>query len=420
MPADLVVVGLGYVGLPLAARAVEAGMTVRGHDTGEAVVRGLQEGRSHVGDVPDDVVAAMTERGFTASTDPAVLAGADTIALCVPTGLTDSGQPDLEAVRSAARTASAHLRPGTLVVLESTSFPGTTEEVVLPLLEQGSGLSAGADFHLVHSPERVDPGNPAFGVHNTPKVIGGVTPLCAKYGVAFYGRFVDASLVVARGTREAEMAKLLENTHRYVNIALVNEVATYCDSAGIDVWDVLHCAATKPFGYTPFLPGPGVGGHCIPVDPRYLGSKAAAEGFTFTTLEAAHAVNDRMPEHVCARVDRLLAAEGTSLRGAEVLLLGVSYKPDVADTRQSPAYPVARGLMRRGARVRYHDPNVAEFLVDGVPVGGADDLLGALRTADAAVLLQDHSCYTAADLVAGGTPVLDTRGKHAGENVTLL
>lgn len=420
MPVDLVVVGLGYVGLPLAARAVEAGFTVRGHDISDAVVHGLSAGRSHVGDVPDEVVARMTENGFTASTDPSAFAGADTIVLCVPTGLTETGQPDLGAVRAAAETVSEHLRPGTLVVLESTSFPGTTEEVVQPVLEANTGLAAGTDFHLVYSPERIDPGNAAFGLRNTPKIIGGVTPLCAKYGVAFYGGLVDASLVVARGTREAEMAKLLENTHRYVNIALVNEVAAYCDGAGIDVWDVLHCAATKPFGYTPFLPGPGVGGHCIPVDPRYLGTKASAEGFTFTTLEAAHAVNERMPEHVCARVDRILAAEGASTSAAEVLLLGVAYKPDVADTRQSPAYPVARGLMRRGARVRYHDPNVPEFVVDGVPVPRAERLVDSLRAADAAVLLQDHSCYTAADLVAGGVPVLDTRGKHAGENVVLL
>lgn len=420
MSLDLVVVGLGYVGLPLAARAREAGLATTGLDTCEQVVRGLRAGRSHVGDVPDDVVAGMVASGFEPTADPAVLAEADTVVLCVPTGLSDSGEPDLTAVRAAARTVGEHLRPGTLVVLESTSFPGTTEEVVLPLLESGSGLVVGDDFHLVYSPERIDPGNASFGVHNTPKVVGGVTPLCAKYGVAFYSGVVDAPLVVSKGTREAEMSKLLENTHRYLNIALVNEVATYCDSADIDVWDVLHCAATKPFGYSPFHPGPGVGGHCIPVDPRYLGSKARAEGFTFSTLEAAHAVNERMPEHVCSRVGRILRNEGKSERRANVVLLGVAYKRDLPDTRQSPAYPVARGLMSRGARVRYHDPNVQEFTVDGEPVPAADDLRAALAAADVAVLLQDHSCYSAADLTTSGCPVLDTRGRYAGENVTLL
>lgn len=420
MPVDLVVVGLGYVGLPLAARASEAGLSTVGHDICEEVVNGLRAGRSNIGDVPDELLSTMNAQGFLATTDPSVLAAADTIVLCVPTGLSDTGEPDLGAVRAAASTVSEHLRPGALVILESTSFPGTTEEIVLPLLQAGSGLIVGDDFHLAYSPERIDPGNTTFGVHNTPKIVGGVTPLCAKYGVAFYNPIVDAPLVVAKGTREAEMAKLLENTHRYVNIALVNEVAMYCDRTDLDVWDVLHCAATKPFGYTPFDPGPGVGGHCIPIDPRYLGSKARADGFTFGTLESAHAVNDRMPEHVCSRAERILLQEGTSMQGSEVLLLGVAYKRDVADTRQSPAYPVARGLMRRGARVKYHDPHVPEFIVDGSEVPATSGLDAAMRSADITILLQDHTCYAAADLVGSGRPVLDTRGKVAGENVTLL
>ena len=276
---DLVVVGLGYVGLPLLARARETGMSIAGFDVSAAVVAGLNAGRSHIADVPDSAVADMVAAGFRASTDPALIAEADTVVLCVPTGLTD-GSPDLSAVRAAARSVGARLRPNTLVVLESTSYPGTTEDVVRPVLEAVSGLRAGEDFHLVYSPERIDPGNPCFGVRNTPKVVAGVTPLCAKHGVAFYGRFVD-TLVVSRGTREAEMAKLLENTYRYVNIALVNEVALFCDRTGIDVWDVLHCAGTKPFGFAPFQPGPGVGGHCIPVDPVYLDKAAESAGFAF-------------------------------------------------------------------------------------------------------------------------------------------
>ncbi|MGW3467614.1 nucleotide sugar dehydrogenase [Saccharopolyspora sp. NPDC000995] len=419
MSAELVVVGLGYVGLPLAARACEAGLAVIGLDISSEVVAEIHAGRSHVRDVSNDVIAGMAANGFTATTDPSVLGDADTIVLCVPTGLSETGEPDLTAVRTAARTVSGHLRPGTLVVLESTSYPGTTEEVVLPILERGSGLRAGPDFHLAYSPERIDPGNAAFGVKNTPKIISGVTPLCAKYGVAFYGRFVD-TLVVSRGTREAEMAKVLENTYRYVNIALVNEVALFCDQMGIDVWDVLHCAATKPFGFAPFQPGPGVGGHCIPVDPLYLQSKANSVGFSFNVLAAAREVNQRIPEYVVTRVVKLIEEQGQPVSGARVVLLGVTYKRDVADTRESPAFPVARGLLARGADVRFHDPNVQSFAVDGTALVKVDQLADALRTADIAILMQDHACYDPVELAASKCVLLDTRGRSTGANVTLL
>ncbi|MCX2729650.1 nucleotide sugar dehydrogenase [Saccharopolyspora sp. NFXS83] len=419
MSVDLVVVGLGYVGLPLASAACAAGLTTVGLDVSGEVVAGLNAGRSHVGDVPEATVAEMVAAGFTATTDSAVLATSDTVVLCVPTGLSASGDPDLSAVRAAAGTVATHLRAGTLVVLESTSHPGTTEEVVRPILERGSGLRVGEDFHLVYSPERIDPGNERFSMHNTPKIISGCTPLCAKYGVAFYGRFVE-SLVVSRGTREAEMAKLLENSYRYVNIALVNEVALFCDRMGIDVWDVLHCAGTKPFGFAPFQPGPGVGGHCIPIDPRYLESKARSAGFTFDTLSAARAVNERMPSHVVLRAAELLAERGAALAGSRVLLLGVAYKPDVADTRESPAYPIARELLARGARVSFHDPEVAEFEVDGRAIRKEHPLPEALSDADLVVLLQDHSCYDLVEISSTGCALLDTRGKSAGGSVTLL
>jgi UDP-N-acetyl-D-glucosamine dehydrogenase len=419
MSAELVVVGLGYVGLPLAARACEAGLAVVGMDISSEVVAEINAGRSHVRDVSNEVVAGMTANGFTATTDPSVLGDTDTIVLCLPTGLSETGEPDLTAVRTAARTVSEHLRPGTLVVLESTSYPGTTEEVVLPILERGSGLRVGVDFHLVYSPERIDPGNVAFGVKNTPKIVSGVTPLCAKYGVVFYSRLVD-TVVVSRGTREAEMAKVLENTYRYVNIALVNEVALFCDRVGIDVWDVLHCAATKPFGFAPFQPGPGVGGHCIPVDPLYLQSKAHSVGFSFDTLAAARAVNQRIPEHVVTRVAKLLEAQGKPVSGAQVVLLGVTYKRDVSDTRESPAFPVARGLLARGANVSFHDPNVRSFAVDGVELVKVDDLADALQSADLVVLMQDHACYDPVELAASKCSLLDTRGRSIGANVTLL
>lgn len=419
MSVDLAVVGLGYVGLPLVSAACAAGLHTVGLDISGEVVAGLNAGRSHVGDVPDETVAEMVAAGFSASTDPAVLAAADTIVLCVPTGLSAQGEPDLGAVRAAANTAADHLRVGTLVVLESTSYPGTTEEVVRPILERGSGLRVGEDFHLVYSPERIDPGNERFGMQNTPKIISGCTPLCAKYGVAFYGRFVE-SLVVSRGTREAEMAKLLENSYRYVNIALVNEVALFCDRTGIDVWDVLHCAATKPFGFAPFQPGPGVGGHCIPVDPRYLESKARSAGFTFDTLSAARAVNERMPAHVLRRAAELLAEQGRTLAGSRVLLLGVAYKRDVADTRESPAFPIASGLLTRGAAVSFHDPGVPKFEVDGLAVRKEHRIPESLSEADLVILLQEHSCYDLVEIAASGCTLLDTRGKSEGSTVTLL
>ncbi|MER5388818.1 nucleotide sugar dehydrogenase [Saccharopolyspora sp. NPDC002686] len=418
MPLDLVVVGLGYVGLPLAARACEAGLSTAGLDISDAVVAGLNAGRSHVGDVPDEVVADLVASGFQAGTDPSVIGTADTVVICVPTGLS-GGEPDLAAVRSAARAVGDHLRPGMLVVLESTSHPGTTEETVRPILEERSGLAVGADFHLVFSPERIDPGNAAFGVRNTPKVVGGVTPLCAKYGATFYGRFVD-SVVVARGTREAELAKLLENTYRYVNIALVNEIAQFCDRVNIDVWDVLRCAGTKPFGYVPFDPGPGVGGHCIPIDPLYLASKASEEGFTFDVLNAARGVNDRMPRHVVDRSAELLRDQDKQLRDARVLLLGVTYKRDVADTRESPAFPVARELMRRGAEVVFHDPHVDSFAVDGSEISKVDGLRAGLAAADLAILLQAHAEYDTRTLSGSACPLLDTRGVVAGEHVARI
>ncbi|WP_020674234.1 nucleotide sugar dehydrogenase [Amycolatopsis nigrescens] len=419
MSVDLAVVGLGYVGLPLARQACDAGLATVGFDIAPAVVETLSSGRSHVHDVSTDDIARMRETGFTASLDPAIIATADTVVICVPTGLSPEGAPDLGAVRAAARTVGARLRPEMLVVLESTSYPGTTEEVLLPILESVSGMAAGKEFHLAFSPERIDPGNRRFTVGNTPKIVSGVTPLCAKYCAAFYGRFID-TVVVARGTREAEMAKLLENTYRYVNIALVNEMTVFCETMGIDAWDVLHCAGTKPFGFARFKPGPGVGGHCIPVDPLYLSSKAQSEGFTFSLLSAARDVNDGMPGYVVGRAAAMLAGQGIDPADAEVLLLGVTYKPDVPDVRESPAAGVAEGLRALGTTVAYHDPYVAEFAVAGGSIVGSADLPAALARADLAVLLQDHACYDSAVLARLSRSLLDTRGKVAGSRVEML
>jgi UDP-N-acetyl-D-glucosamine dehydrogenase len=419
MTVDLVVVGLGYVGLPLARRACEVGLSTTGYDISATVVNKVSAGISHIGDVSDAHLADMLSGGFTATTDPSAISRAETVVLCVPTGLSADGEPDLGSVRAASHTVAEHLSPGTLVVLESTSYPGTTAELVRPIMEQVSGLRAGEDFHLAYSPERIDPGNERFGIHNTPKVVSGCTPLCAKYAVAFYGRFID-SLVVSRGTREAEMAKLLENTYRYVNIALVNEIALYCGKMGIDVWDVLHCAGTKPFGFASFSPGPGIGGHCIPIDPFYLSAKADAEGFSFGMLSAARDVHQRMPTHVVDRAVEMLAEQGKSVYEAEILLLGVAYKPDVADTRESPATAIVRELRHAGAAVVYHDPHVPEFAVDDVGVPRVKHLPESLRAVDLAIFLQDHSWYDPVMLASAGCSLLDTRGKIAGARVTLL
>ncbi|HEX2133592.1 MAG TPA: nucleotide sugar dehydrogenase [Actinophytocola sp.] len=414
---DLVVVGLGYAGMPLARQACRAGLRTAGVDVDDQVVAGLTARRSHVPGVSGADVAAMAGAGFTAGTDPAAVATADTVVICVPTGLAADRGPDLGPLRSASTSVGRHLRPGTLVVLESTSFPGTTEEVVLPILERHSGLRAGEDFYLAFAPERIDPGNERFGLVDTPKVVSGHTPLCAKYCATFYARLLD-TVVVARGTREAELAKLLENTYRFVNIALVNEFARYCDAVGIDVWDVLHCAGTKPFGFERFEPGPGVGGHCIPVDPLYLTGRARAQGFTFSLVEAARVVNEGMPAHVVRRSRSLLGERG--LAGASVLLLGVTYKADVPDTRESPAEPIAAGLVELGADVAYHDPHVPRLRVGGTDLRRETDLASAAARADLTILLQDHRDYDPILLGTAPRLLLDTRGKISGSRVQYL
>ncbi|GAA2688042.1 MULTISPECIES: nucleotide sugar dehydrogenase [Actinosynnema] len=405
---DLVVVGLGYVGLPLAREACRAGLAVAGLDTDASVVAGLLAGRSHVGDVGEADVAWMLASGFRPTGDDEVLAGAGAVVLCVPTPLTPDGAPDLTAVRAACTAVAARLRPGTLVVLESTTYPGTTEEVVAPLLET-SGLRAGADFPLAFSPERVDPGNAARGVRVTPKVVGGLTPACGAAAAEFYGKFV-ASVHLAKGAREAEMAKLLENTYRHVNIALVNELTVLCRELGVDPWDVIDSAATKPFGFQPFHPGPGVGGHCIAVDPYLLSHRVRALGHPFRLVEAAQEVNSRMPGHVVERAAALALRHGVDLAGERVLLCGVTYKADVADLRETPATPVARLLRDRGAEVAFHDPHVAEWSVDDVPVPREPDLVTGLRACALTIVVTHHRAFAPEELAAHSRLLLDTRG----------
>jgi nucleotide sugar dehydrogenase len=410
---DLVVLGLGYVGLPLALEAVRSGMTVIGFDVNSAVTDGLNAGRSHVDDLSENDIAEMLAAGFRATTDEAEISSATTAVICVPTPLSDDGGPDLGAVIGATRAVSRNLRAGMLVVLESTTYPGTTDEVVRPILEE-SGLTAGVDFHLGFSPERIDPGNQKFGPRNTPKIVGGDTPGCVDRTAEFYSRFVE-TVVRTKGTREAETAKLLENTYRHVNIALVNEMARFCHELGIDLWDVINAAGTKPFGFHAFYPGPGVGGHCIPIDPNYLSHNVRARlGYPFRFVELAQEINATMPTYVGRRAQNILNDAGLAINGARILLLGVTYKADIADQRESPAVPLARVLMGLGAKITYHDPNIESWRVAGTEVQRADDLLGALSEADLVILVQNHSAYDAEKLSQVAKRFFDTRGATSG------
>lgn len=419
MARDLVVIGLGYVGLPLAQEATRAGLTVTGLDISPAVVEGLNSGRSHVDDLSDHDIRAMLEGGFVATSDASVIADAATVVICVPTPLTSDGGPDLATVLSASRSIAEHLRPGHLVVLESTTYPGTTDDEVRPLLE-ASGLMAGIDFHLAFSPERIDPGNQAFGLRNTPKVVGGHTPECTQAATEFYKRVVD-TVVPVGGTREAEMAKLLENTYRHINIALVNEMARFCHELDIDLWEVIEAARSKPFGFEAFYPGPGVGGHCIPIDPNYLSYQVQAKlGYPFRFVELAQEINAGMPAYVVRRIQDALNDDGKPVRGARILLLGVTYKPDIADQRESPAKPVALALRDKGAIVEYHDPYVGTWNPGGETLESVAALDGALARADLVVLLQRHSAYSLDMIVERAQRIFDTRGVAYGPNVVRL
>ncbi|MGA8988014.1 nucleotide sugar dehydrogenase [Aeromicrobium sp.] len=419
MSIDMAIIGLGYVGLPLAQQAARSGLRVAGFDVNGAMVDSLNSGTSHIDDLTDADIAEMLSLGFSATTDEAILAEADAIVICVPTPLSVDGEPDLGAVIAATTTISRQLRKEHLVVLESTTYPGTTDEVVRPILEQ-TGLDAGSDFHLAFSPERVDPGNPTYGIANTPKVVGGHTPESTEVATAFYNRFID-TVVPSKGTREAEMTKLLENTYRHINIALVNEMAQFCHEMDIDLWEVIRNAATKPFGFQAFFPGPGVGGHCIPIDPNYLSYKVRATlGRPFQFVELAQSINLQMPAYVVERIADLLNDEGKALRGATILLLGVTYKPNIADQRESPATPLAKLLIDKGANLVFHDPHVDNWTPNGVSVTEAGDLDEALRTADVSVLLQNHKEYDLPAIASTAKCLFDTKGATDSPGVARL
>ena len=415
----LVVVGQGYVGLPLAMRAVEAGFDVVGFDVDAAKVGALTDGRSPVEDITDErLAAALSTRRYRATTDPADADGFDVAVISVPTPLRDSA-PDLSYLEDAATALAPHLRRGACVILESTTYPGTTEELVAPLLEEGSGLKAGADFRLGYSPERIDPGNQTWTFENTPKVVSGVDADSLAAVAGFYDRLVERTVPVS-SPKEAELTKLLENTFRHVNIALVNELAMFAHELGIDVWEAIDAASTKPFGYLRFTPGPGVGGHCLPIDPSYLAWQVRRSlGHTFRFVELANDVNDHMPDYVVRRVVEGLNDRERSVKGSRVLLLGLAYKRNTGDARESPSRPIAEELVRLGADVRAADPHVDDRHVPaGVHrvVADADELAAA----DVVVVLVDHDDFDA-DLVSSSARyVLDTRRWTSGPTVEHL
>jgi len=416
---SLTVVGLGYVGLPLAYEASRSGMRVFGLDTNPSVVERLSKGESHIDDIDSDQLSSMIDAGFSPTIEPDCISDSEVVLICVPTPLDDDGTPDIGQIEAAAEVVSQHLRPGSLVVLESTTYPGTTEDVVRPILEAGSGLTAGTDFHLAYSPERIDPGNLEWGVRNTPKVIGGLTAACTDRAVRFYDQVVD-TVVPTSGLREAEFAKLLENTYRHVNIALMNEMAVFCHELGIDLWAAITAAETKPFGFQAFRPGPGVGGHCIPIDPNYLSWVARSVGFRLRFVELAQEVSERMPAYVARRIQDALNRSGKAVNGAHIVLAGVTYKPNVTDHRETPARPLALHLQGMGGRVSYVDPMVDEFQVGGRSLERISELSEAIRVADVLVLLQAHEEFINSTILDSATCILDTSGRLTGRNVERL
>jgi nucleotide sugar dehydrogenase len=404
----VVVVGQGYVGLPVAMAAVDAGYHVVGLDVDEAKVKMLAAGQSYVEDVSDDRLRCALDSGrYRPTTEASAAAGFDIAVVSVPTPLRE-GAPDLSYIEDSARTLAPLLTKGATVILESTTYPGTTEELVRPLLEEGSGLAAGSQFHLGYSPERIDPGNATWRLENTPKVVSGIDEASLGRVKGFYDRLVDETVPVS-SPREAELTKLLENTFRHVNIALVNELAMFADDLGIDVWEAIDAASTKPFGFMRFTPGPGVGGHCLPVDPSYLSWQVRRSlGQSFRFVELANDVNEHMPDYVVRRLIAAMNRRGLALKGRRVLLLGLSYKRNTGDARESPSHHVARGLQRYGAEVRAADPHVLD--VHGPPgVTMVEATPEELAAADAVVLLVDHDAFDLDAVLAHSAYVFDAR-----------
>ncbi len=415
------VVGLGYVGLPLAVEFARAGFPVIGIDTDASKVAEVNAGRSYVGDVPAETLARLVSEGkIRATTELAAIAELDTVNICVPTPLRKTKDPDMSYVAAACQAISEHLHAGMLIILESTTYPGTTDEFVLPMLER-PGLGVGRDFFLCFSPERVDPGNPNYQTANIPKVVGGVTPACTRMGALLYAQALE-KVVPVSSTQVAEMVKLLENTFRMINIGLANEMALMCDRMGIDVWEVIEAAATKPFGFMPFYPGPGLGGHCIPIDPFYLSWKTRQAGIEARFIELAGYINGQMPLFVVEKIQNALNDQIKPLRGSHVHLLGMAYKRDIDDVRESPALDIAHLLRKRGARVTYSDRYVSRVRLDGEELG-SEDMEKMVEAADCVVIVTDHSGIDYPALARRARLIVDTRNALrgcTGDNIVRL
>ncbi len=405
--ARLGVLGLGYVGLPLAVEFARAGFDVTGIDLSQEKVDLFNRGQSYIKDVSDEVMSPLIKSGkLRATTDFSVIEGLDTVDICVPTPLRKTKDPDMSYVVAATESIAAHLHPGILIMLGSTTYPGTTNELVLPKLET-SGLHVGKDFFLCFSPERVDPGNAKYQTHNIPKVVGGITPACTQLGALLYSQTLE-TVVPVSSTRVAEMVKLLENTFRLINIGLVNELAVMCDRMKIDVWEVIDAAATKPFGFMPFYPGPGLGGHCIPIDPFYLSWKSKEAGIEARFIELAGHVNGRMPEFVAEKIQNALNLDSKAVRGSHVHILGTAYKRNIEDVRESPALDIMVILTRLGAKVTFSDPFVKRVDLNG-QILEAQDMLTSVRAADCVAIITDHDGVDYQAVVDNSKLIVDTR-----------
>ena len=420
--AKLGVIGLGYVGLPLAVEMAQSGFRVTGIDIDGSKVESLNAGLSYVLDVPSHAVSLAVADGTLRATQSfGALELLDSIHVCVPTPLRKNKDPDLSYIIAAIEAVHNHLSPEKLIIVESTIYPGTTRELILPILER-SGLKAGKDFFLAFSPERVDPGNKTYTTRNIPKVVGGVTPRCTEIASVLYEQIVESTIAVS-SSESAEMVKLLENTFRSVNIALVNEMARMCRMFAVNVWEVIDAAKTKPFGFMPFYPGPGVGGHCVSIDPFYLTWKAKMNGFEPRLVELAAIINGQMPEFIVTRIADALNKNQKSIRGSRLLALGITYKPDIVDTRESPAVEVVRILIEQGANVSYSDPFIPTIDIAGRPFSSTLVNAELLQAIDCAVILTDHSAFDYPMLAAGSALILDCRNalkNYPGENVLPL
>jgi UDP-N-acetyl-D-glucosamine dehydrogenase len=405
------IVGLGYVGLPLAVEFAHAGFSVTGIDLSEQKTRSVNAGQSYIGDISTSAVAKLVEAGkLRATNDFSVVAELDTINICVPTPLRKTKDPDMSYIVSACEEIAKYIHPGTLIILESTTYPGTTEELVLPMLT-ASGLKVGEDFFLCFSPERVDPGNPKYQTKNIPKVVGGTTATCTEVGRLFYAQALQ-TVVPVSSTQVAEMVKLLENTFRMINIGLVNEIAMMCDRIGINVWEVIDAAATKPFGFMPFYPGPGLGGHCIPIDPFYLSWKTKQAGIEARFIELAGYINGQMPHFVVDKVQNALNDAGKPVKGSHIHIMGVAYKRDIDDMRESPALDIALLLKKRGGNITYSDPHVPQLRLEGLHLDAQPETAAA--SADCVVIITDHAAFDYKGLAQNAKLIVDTRNALRG------